>query len=591
MNAPATTTDERWRAARVAEDGTHHCLEDGQPLYEARFDRVLKYHAPGRAPVTDEEGAYHIHADGRPAYPERYRRTFGFYEERAAVDAGGDGWFHVLPDGSRLYQASYDWCGNYQGELCAVRRDDGRYLHLTLDGSPAYAATWAYTGDFRSGIAAVQRDDGLHTHIDRDGELLHDRWFRDLDVFHKGFARACDADGWHHIDRDGRPIYQRRFADVEPFYNGQARVKRPDGALEVIDENGRPIRQLREPPSASRSSPSPLQALSGDMVGFWKTQTIAAAVELGIFEALPAQVDTLEEALELPARTTRRLMRALWELELVEPKRREASELLWLATARGELLSRESTFNMGEATKVWAGEHYRQWQQLPERLKEKGTVVDEASHFRSMAEEELAIYQRAISGYARHDYSQLPTLLDWSRHDHIVDVGGGRGDLLFGLLSEYHHTSATLLELPDVVELVEPPAILEPRFSAIGHDFFEPWPVAGDGVVLARVLHDWNDTDALQILSRARENMKGAQTRLYIVELLLDDLSDEDATPNGGLLDLNMLTMTGGRERTLDDFRELLQRAGLQLHTVYRLPSVSTVLEAAPAASSTERVP
>ena len=243
MNAAVFVDDEIWRQTRVAPDGTHHLLDD-EPLYDRRFDRVLKYHAPGLAPVTDHEGAYHVDIEGGAAYSERYQRTFGFYEGRAAVDAG-DEWFHILSDGSRLYEATYDWCGNYQNGRCTVRRRDGRYLHLSPEGRSVYDGTWAYAGDYRNGIAAVQRDDGLHTHIDREGQTIHDRWFDDLDIFHKGFARAKDVDGWHHIDRSGQPLYGRRFADVEPFYNGQARVKRFGGGLEVIGEDGETIWELR----------------------------------------------------------------------------------------------------------------------------------------------------------------------------------------------------------------------------------------------------------------------------------------------------------------------------------------------------------
>ncbi|HRI10833.1 MAG TPA: hypothetical protein PKW35_23600, partial [Nannocystaceae bacterium] len=81
-------------------------------------------------------------------------------------------------------------------------------------------------------------DHGRSSHIDRDGHLLHGRWFDDLDVYHKGFARARDSHGWMHVDIRGEPIYSRRFAAVEPFYNGQARVERHDGGLEIIDERG-----------------------------------------------------------------------------------------------------------------------------------------------------------------------------------------------------------------------------------------------------------------------------------------------------------------------------------------------------------------
>ena len=109
-----------WQASSVSQDATHHLAGDGRPAYQARFLEVLKFHAPGLAPVLDDSGAYHITPDGMPAYESRHTRTFGFYEGRAAVHSA-DGWFHVLPDGSPLYSERYAWCGNFQEGRCTVR--------------------------------------------------------------------------------------------------------------------------------------------------------------------------------------------------------------------------------------------------------------------------------------------------------------------------------------------------------------------------------------------------------------------------------------------------------------------------------------
>jgi len=68
----------------------------------------------------------------------------------------------------------------------------------------------------------VQRDDGKATHVEADGRLLHGHWFLELDVFHKGFARARDANGWYHINRGGQPAYRARYEAVDCFYNRQA---------------------------------------------------------------------------------------------------------------------------------------------------------------------------------------------------------------------------------------------------------------------------------------------------------------------------------------------------------------------------------
>lgn len=228
--------DHAWAGAAVAADGTHHRLGD-LPLYDERFDEVLKFHAPGLAPVRRGATAWHIHDDGAAAYARRFLRTFGFYEGLAAVESD-EGWHHILADGSDAYAARHGWCGNFQDGRCTVRRPDGQYLHITADGRPVYDHRWRYAGDFRDGVAVVTREDGRSTHIDRDGHLVHGRWFVDLDVFHKGFARARDERGWMHVDGAGRARYARRFASVEPFYNGQARVEDFDGAVQVIDEAG-----------------------------------------------------------------------------------------------------------------------------------------------------------------------------------------------------------------------------------------------------------------------------------------------------------------------------------------------------------------
>jgi len=225
-----------WREASVSRARTHH-VRNGSALYAERFDEVLDFREPGLAPVRRDGEAWHVRVDGKAAYGRRFLRTFGFYDGLSAV-AGTDGWRHIRPDGTDLYEARFAWCGNFQGGRCAVREFGGGYLHLTPAGQPACETRWRYAGDFRGGSAVVQTDDGHSTHVDAQGRPLHGAWFLDLDVFHKGHARARDEDGWMHVDAAGRPLYARRFANVEPFYNSQARVERFDGALEVIDEAG-----------------------------------------------------------------------------------------------------------------------------------------------------------------------------------------------------------------------------------------------------------------------------------------------------------------------------------------------------------------
>jgi len=215
---------------------THH-VRNGQPIYGQRFLKVLKYHPPGLAAVRDASGCYHIWTDGNSAYKSRFAETFGFYEGLAAVQ-DASGWFHISVEGNAVYSDRYSWVGNFQNGRVPVRDFGGHYFHLDPGGGRVYAESYVYTGDYREGIACVRKMDGLCIHIDLAGKQIHQTACLDLDVFHKGFSRARDDDGWFHMRRDGTPAYKERFAEVEPFYNGQALCRDWIGRRLIVNENG-----------------------------------------------------------------------------------------------------------------------------------------------------------------------------------------------------------------------------------------------------------------------------------------------------------------------------------------------------------------
>lgn len=542
---------------RVSPCGTHHVDELGSPAYADRFDEVLKFHAPGLAPVRRRNEAWHVRSDGSAAYDRRFLRTFGFYEGLAAVH-GADGWHHITPDGRDAYPQRYEWCGNFQGGRCTVREPDGSYFHIEPGGRPAYSRRWRYAGDFRDGIAVIQSEDGLSTHIDPDGVLLHERWFVDLDVFHKGFARARDRDGWMHVDTKGHPLYARRFQAVEPFYNGQARVERFDGTLEVIDESGGCLVELR-PPLRSEFA-----ALSADMVGFWRTQTISAAVELGVFEALPATAAEVGDRCGLEPDRARRLLRALGELQLAE---RDGEH--WSPTPRGMLLRKDHPLTLADAALEYAGPFTAMWAKLPDALR-SGTRWIAPDVFGDVARDDARVpgHHRMLRSYALHDYPAICSALDLRGDERVVDAGGGLGVLAEFILEAHPSVSVTVLERPEVVAMAPPSS--RARWHA--GSLFEPWGLAADAVVLSRVLHDWDDPEALQILQQARATLPRGG-RIYVVEMLMS----EDRV-DGALCDLHLLMVTGGRERSIEHFERLFAAAGFAIVDARRLPALPSVL-------------
>src|SRR5918995_1108346 len=145
--------------------------------------------------------------------------------------------------------------------------------------------------------------------------------------------------------------------------------------------------------------------------------------------------------------------------------------------------------------------------------------------------------------------------------------GGGTGVLLRTLLATYEHLHGTLFDLPQVVESVEPAE----RFTIVrGNMFDDPIP-ATDAHILSQIIHGWPDAGAAQILRRCTE----AAPRILLVEGVLPKRpSAGDAS-----FDLFMLTLTGGRQRTEDEFRRLAESIGLELRSTQPLAAGNSLIE------------
>ena len=221
---------------RLSDDRTHYIYE-GNPLYDKRFQNVMSFHDPGIAPVKDEGGWYFIDLDGKHLFRKKFIEAFGFYDRLAAV-RDNTGCYHIDLDGNPAYEMRFDWIGNFQESFCTVRDKEGSYYHISKNGEPIYSTKYGYSGDFRYGIAVVYDDNGKGHHINVNGTRFGENSYIDLDVFHKGFARAKDSFGWGHINLKSSMIYEHRHRMVEPFYNGQARILDSMGDYRIIDSKG-----------------------------------------------------------------------------------------------------------------------------------------------------------------------------------------------------------------------------------------------------------------------------------------------------------------------------------------------------------------
>jgi hypothetical protein len=174
---------------------------------------------------------------------------------------------------------------------------------------------------------------------------------------------------------------------------------------------------------------------------------------------------------------------------------------------------------------------------------------------------------------------------DFSGLDRLVDVGGGRGVLLESVVaSAPGMTTGVLFDLPPVIAEAEARLAgteIAARLELVGGDFFAEVPSGADAYLLSRVLHDWDDEAAHRILATCRAAMASG-SRLVIADVVLPASAADN--PHAIRMDLLMLLLLGGHERTEDAFRRLLAGAGFELTRVLGTssPSGLAVLEAVP---------
>ena len=539
--------------------GSHHVTEQDKKLYERNFDHVLPFHAVSEskqlAPVIFNGKAWHILQSGEPAYSERYDTVFGFYCERSAVIKDGL-WFHISSTGKPVYKEKYSFTGNFQQDICVVCDNSNNYFHIDKQGTPLYKEKWNYCGDFREGSSVVQSSQGLSTHLSINGELLHSQWFLDLDVFHKGCARARDQTGWYHINKKGIELYATRYANIEPFYNGCSRVETFTGALLIIDERGDTLRVIRE------SRKDYFSELSADMVGYWKTFTIAAAVELNLCHSLPATSYDLAIQTSTDEIKLIRLLKALTELGITA-----LSNDIWSLTVKGQYLKSDHELSLSTAAIEYKNDLLKRWYELPLLIKGKDTLQD---IFEEVDKSEIRRndHHKMLRSYALHDYKDIIKTLQIEPQDTVFDAAGGNGALCELIKDEHPNVSIILGDMPKVIN-----EIANDKFTTQSFDLFKQWPVKVDKIILSRILHDWNDEQAIHILQNAKSSLN-KNGEILILEMLL-----QESSCAGSLCDLHLLAVTGGQERTQRQFELLATSAGLRILDVINTGKITSLIK------------
>jgi len=548
-------------------DETHHLYND-KPLYNKKFKNVMNFHSPGVAAVLDAKGAYHINIQGDPIYDKRFIKTFGFYDEKAAV-LDESGWYHINLSGHPAYKARYDWVGNFQEERCVIRDLNGNYFHIKNDGTPAYDGRYKYTGDFKYGIAVVYDQTGFAQHIDRFGNIIHPYKFNELGIYHKGYATARDSLGAFHVDKLGKQLYPERYLWVEPFYNDFSFVCDFNGKKFLINEKGQKCCDIigTETNLIQESLRTELMSM---LVSYWKTQILYSIVKLEIFDHIQKGYNTLAKLQKkslLPRESLEMIVRVLkmWNF-IIEYN--NTYQLCYL----GELLTENHPKSLKYAALMWGDEHYIAMSKLFEALKTYRPQFEniyglEIFKYFDNNYEKGAIINKAMKEYSM-DYDELLDLYDFSDLKIIMDIGAGSGILLEKILKKNKNiTIAKLFDLPSIVENAEKSIKnfgIKPKIKFIGGNFFDEIPETADTIIMSRILHDWNDDKVLIILKNVYKALEN-NGKLLIFETIVPEDNYMDI---GVTLNFNLLVCVGGKERTLKEFQELLEKANLKINNV-----------------------
>src|SRR5260221_2893373 len=312
------------------------------------------------------------------------------------------------------------------------------------------------------------------------------------------------------------------------------------------------------------------------LTGFFVTQIAGAVASYSIADHLakgPATAEQIAKAESIDSTATFRLLRACASLGLVtcdDGLRFSATPLL--GTLRTNVPG--SLHSMAIAGS--APGHWLPWGRFldamrtgqPQTVPALGATIWD---YYAQQPEEAAALTNAMHGSTSGVAQEVARLVDTSTAKLAVDIGGASGTLVHSLMTANPQLHGIVLDLSDVVPSATAAAAalgLAERSSVLAGDFFASVPEA-DLYLLKHVLHDWDDGQGVRILENCRRAMRPGG-RVIVIELLLGEIGEPGPAP---FMDLNMMVMLTGRERTLSEYRALLKQAGFRLAKSMPVPA------------------
>lgn len=337
----------------------------------------------------------------------------------------------------------------------------------------------------------------------------------------------------------------------------------------------------------------PGHALYQMAMGYFVPRALAFVAQLGIADLLkdgPSSAADLAAATQTHAPSLARVMRLLTSVGVFV----ELPDGMFTLTPLGETLRADVPDSVRALVLMFCGVGVQDaWRDLEACVRTgepayRRIAPGVESPYVLMAgiPELTALFDEAMATVASWSAAAVATAVDFTAFGRIVDVGGGNGALLIGLLKAYPHLLGVVFDQPHATERARQQFIasgLANRCEVVAGDFFKGVPQGADAYLLRHVLVDWDDDRAATILRNCRAAMTGHEQVMILEGIYPSQIRPSDVCREAASQDVNMLVCTGGRLRTEEDFRALLAESGFQLSRVVPTTADVSVILGEPA--------
>jgi O-methyltransferase domain len=336
--------------------------------------------------------------------------------------------------------------------------------------------------------------------------------------------------------------------------------------------------------AATGAGPSPNEQILQLSCGYMAPACLYIAAKLRIADQLAGGPRALAElcgaSRGVHENSLYRVLRALASVGVFT----ETAPRKFANTPASELLRERAPGSMRDVVLFMSDPtHFRVFAEMEHAVKTGETGVKhltglEAFEFLKQNPAEDQAFNAAMSGLSAHYAQAVLEAYDFGGLGTIADIGGGHGALLTAILTKHYGLRGIVFDAPHVAAGAAPHIEsmgLGDRCQAQGGDFFQKIPAA-DSYILKSVIHDWDDERAIAVLKNCAASMRGDKGKVLLLEMVL---SPGNEPHFGKWVDLEMLLMAGGRERTEAEFAQLLAQAGLRLTRVVQTKSPVCVIE------------